>query len=75
MMIVWWMRVDLVFTHEHPNDDDSIPMDETYRRQNDNAKYAEAKAIFLERNPEAKKRWFMKDHWSASSSRKLLSQR
>jgi glycosyltransferase involved in cell wall biosynthesis len=54
---------DLVFTHEHPNYDSKIEMDETYRRQNDNAKYAEAKAIFLERNPEAKKRWFVKDHW------------
>jgi hypothetical protein len=38
-------------------------MDETYQRQNDNAKYAEAKKIFLERNPGAKKRWFVKDHW------------
>lgn len=54
---------DVVFTHAHPNYDDSVPMDETYQRQNDNAKYAEAKKIFLERNPGAKKRWFVKDHW------------
>ena len=54
---------DVVFTHAHPNYDASVPMDETYRRQNENAKYAEAKKIFLERNPEAKKRWFVKDHW------------
>ncbi len=54
---------DVAFTHCHPNYDDSVPMDETYQRQNANAKYAEAKAIFLERNPGAKKRWFVKDHW------------
>lgn len=54
---------DVVFTHCHPNYDSSVEMDETYQRQNDNAKYAEAKKIFLERNPEAKKRWFVKDHW------------
>ena len=54
---------DVVLTHDHPNYNSAIEMDETYRRQNDNAKYAEAKAIFLERNPEAKKRWFVKDHW------------
>lgn len=54
---------DVIFTHCHPNYDNSVPMDETYQRQNDNAKYADAKKIFLERNPEAKKRWFVKDHW------------
>jgi len=54
---------DLMFTHQHPNYDESVPMDETYRRQNDNARYAEAKKVFLERNPAAKKRWFVKDHW------------
>jgi hypothetical protein len=54
---------DLVLTHEHPNYDASIPMDETYARQNDDSRYAEAKRIFLERNPDAKKRWFVKDSW------------
>jgi len=54
---------DIVFTHCHPNYDESVALDETYRRQNDNARYAEAKKIFLERNPGAKKRWFVKDHW------------
>ncbi len=54
---------DIVLVHQHPNYDESVPLDETYRRQNDNARYAEAKKIFLERNPAAKKRWFVKDHW------------
>lgn len=54
---------DVVFTHAHPNYDPSVPMDETYRRQNENARYAEAKRLFLQRNPEAKKRWLVKDHW------------
>lgn len=54
---------DVVFTHRHPNYDSTVPMDETYQRQNNDAKYADAKKIFLERNPEAKKRWFIKDHW------------
>jgi hypothetical protein len=54
---------DLVLTHEHPNYDSSIAMDETYARQNDDSRYAEAKRIFLERNPGAKKRWFVKDSW------------
>ena len=39
---------DLVFVHEHPNYDDSVEMDETYKRQNATAKYQEAKALFLE---------------------------
>lgn len=54
---------DVIFTHCHPNYDETVPMDETYQRQNANAKYAEAKKIFLDRNPSAKKRWFVKDHW------------
>jgi hypothetical protein len=54
---------DLVFVHEHPNYDSSIAMDETYQRQNDDSKYAEARALFKQRNPAAKKRWFVKDHW------------
>lgn len=56
---------DIVLVHEHPNYDPSVAMDETYIRQNDNSKYEGARAIFLERNPEAKKRWFVKDDWSA----------
>lgn len=55
---------DVVLVHEHPNYDTSVDMDETYRQQNDNSKYAAAKAIFLERNPGAKKRWFIKGNWS-----------
>jgi len=54
---------DVVLTHAHPNHDPSVPLDETYARQNDNARYAEAKAIFLQRNPAAKKRWFVKGSW------------
>lgn len=54
---------DLVFVHEHPNYDSAIEMDETYRRQNDDSRYAEARQIFKDRNPAAKKRWFVKDHW------------
>lgn len=56
---------DIVLVHEHPNYDASVAMDDTYLRQNDNSKYEGARAIFLERNPDAKKRWFVKDDWSA----------
>lgn len=54
---------DVVFTHSHPNYDASVPMDETYQRQNDNAKYAEARAIFLQRNPGAKGHWLHEGKW------------
>lgn len=56
---------DVVLVHEHPNYDTSIAMDETYRQQNDESKYAGAKRIFLDRNPGAKKRWFVQGDWSA----------
>ena len=55
---------DIVLVHEHPHHDDSIAMDETYLRQNDDTRYAAAKKIFLERNPAAKKRWFVQGSWS-----------
>ncbi len=55
---------DIVLVHEHPHHDPSIEMDETYRRQNDDSRYASARKIFLERNPEAKKRWFVPGNWS-----------
>ena len=55
---------DVVLTHEHPNYDKSVAVDETYARQNDESRYAEAKKIFLDRNPGAKKRWFVKGSWS-----------
>jgi hypothetical protein len=56
---------DVILTHEHPNYDSSIPEDETYRRQNDDARYKEARQLFLQRNPAAKTRWLVKDNWSA----------
>ena len=34
-----------------------------YQGRLDDSRYAEARAIFKERNPAAKKRWFVKDHW------------
>lgn len=55
---------DIILVHEHPNYDSSIAMDETYLQQNHESKYAGAKQIFLERNPDAKKRWFIKGNWS-----------
>lgn len=55
---------DISLVHEHPNYDPSVPVDDTYKNQNDDSKYAAAKKIFLERNPEAKKRWFIKGNWS-----------
>ncbi len=58
---------DIVLVHEHPNYDSSIAMDETYLQQNHESKYAGAKQIFLERNPDAKKRWFIKGNWSERS--------
>lgn len=54
---------DVQFTHDHPNYNPAKEMDETYMNQNKAEKHREAKAIFIERNPEAKKRWFVKDHW------------
>jgi hypothetical protein len=56
---------DIVLTHQHPNYDPTVAIDETYAQQNHESKYAGAKAIFLERNPEAKKRWFVKGDWAA----------
>jgi hypothetical protein len=56
---------DIILTHEHPNYDPTIAMDETYLQQNHESKYAGAKALFLQRNPDAKKRWFVKGDWSA----------
>jgi hypothetical protein len=56
---------DIILTHEHPHYDPNIAMDETYLQQNHESKYAGAKAIFLARNPDAKKRWFVKGDWSA----------
>lgn len=55
---------DIVLVHDHPHHNPSIEMDETYRQQNDDSRYASAKKIFLERNPAAKKRWFVQGNWS-----------
>jgi hypothetical protein len=54
---------EIQFVHDHPNYNPSKEMDETYMNQNKAEKHREAKAIFVSRNPEAKKRWFVKDHW------------
>lgn len=43
---------DLVFEHKHPFFDKSVPMDETYRLQNEPIRYAEGEAVFNGRHPD-----------------------
>lgn len=42
---------DIVFEHKHPFFDKSVPMDETYARQNDTIRYYEGEKLFNERFP------------------------
>jgi len=46
---------DLVFEHRHPFFDNSVAMDETYRIQNDTARYADGENLFKSRHPEWQK--------------------
>lgn len=44
---------DLVFTHRHHYHDPSVPMDETYRRENSSEAYGKGALLFAQRNPKA----------------------
>jgi hypothetical protein len=44
---------DLVFLHRHHYHDKTVPMDETYARQNADSAYRMGAQLFKERNPEA----------------------
>lgn len=48
---------DLVFRHQHPNYDVSLPVDGTHRRQNDPVRRRNGRELFLGRNPQARGRW------------------
>lgn len=43
---------DLVFEHKHPFFNKSVPMDDTYKLQNEPIRYAEGEAIFNGRHPD-----------------------
>ncbi len=45
---------DLVFLHRHHYHDKSVPMDDTYRRENSDEAYLHGGILFCKRNPEAK---------------------
>ena len=49
---------DLLFTHLHPNYDQSLPIDETHQRQNAPSRRTNGRIVFLRRNPPASHRWF-----------------
>lgn len=44
---------DIVFLHRHHYHDKSVPMDETYMRQNADSAYQKGSALFTKRNPDA----------------------
>ena len=48
---------DIVLTHCHPNYDEKLAVDETHRRQNDEARLLEGRNLFIRRNPDAVGRW------------------
>jgi hypothetical protein len=50
---VWVDAKDVVFFHNHPSANRAIPIDATYREQNDQRHYESGRKLFLERNPTA----------------------
>jgi hypothetical protein len=54
---------DLVLTHDHPNYNPSLAMDETYLRQNDPERERAGRRLFLHRNPRAKGHWIHEGEW------------
>jgi hypothetical protein len=54
---------DLVLTHDHPNYNPAVEMDETYLNQNSSERDKEGRKIFLKRNPRAKGHWLHEGRW------------
>ncbi len=54
---------DLVLTHDHPNYNPAVEMDETYLNQNSTERDKEGRKIFLKRNPRAKGHWLHEGRW------------
>ena len=54
---------DIVLMHYHPNYDPSIPMDDTYCRQNSLERKQKGHDLFVKRNPTADAHWIHEDIW------------
>lgn len=54
---------DLVLTHDHPNYNPDVVMDETYLNQNSSERDKAGRKLFLERNPRAKGHWLHEGKW------------
>jgi hypothetical protein len=54
---------DLVLTHDHPNYNPAVEMDETYLNQNSPERDKAGRKIFLTRNPRAKGHWLHDGKW------------
>lgn len=54
---------DLVLTHDHPNYNPNVEMDETYQNQNSTERDKAGRKLFLERNPRAKGHWLHEGRW------------
>ena len=54
---------DLVLTHDHPNYNPNVEMDETYLNQNSTERDKAGRKIFLARNPRAKGHWLHEGDW------------
>jgi hypothetical protein len=54
---------DLVLTHDHPNYNPAVEMDETYLNQNSTERDKSGRRLFLKRNPRAKGHWLHEGKW------------
>lgn len=54
---------DLLLTHDHPNYNPNVEMDETYLNQNSTERDKAGRKIFLQRNPRAKGHWLHEGRW------------
>lgn len=54
---------DLVLTHDHPNYNPAVEMDETYQNQNNSERDKQGRKLFLKRNPRAKGHWLHEGRW------------
>ena len=54
---------DMVLTHDHPNYNPAIEMDETYLNQNSSERDKQGRKVFLKRNPRAKGHWLHEGDW------------
>ena len=54
---------DMVLMHHHPNYDESIPLDETYTKQNSEDRKKRGHETFVQRNPDAAGHWLHEGTW------------